>query len=444
LVVGLSVLLIAGLRPYYEAFSGFSTGTFSGMALWGLLLVLALLGLGFLGTSYSGAYLSFAKPLVPSTSSRLPLLKQVLLGFQYTLAASILVITLAMGRQLDYLRSKDLGFAQEQLMMVSLPEGEEDTYSQIVQLRDALQTQASLQRVALIGGGALPGEENGKDLFEVKGPEGTVEKVYDIYRVDHQYLEALDIPLAAGRNFDATRPQDASGTVMINEALARAIGWENPLGQYIGYYGEWREIIGVVKDFHHQSLHNPIEPIVLLYGPEAARTLLVKAPLSAAKTLETTYATYFPDTPFSLRYFDQFIGAMYAQEQQLTQLFRFFSFVALLLCGMGLFALFSLHVHQRTQEISIRKVLGAEARHLLGNLFRAYRYPIVIALVVGLPLAGWGVQYWLHTFTYRVSMGGGIYVAAVVGILGVSLGVTGYHILKALRVNPAESLKQEG
>ncbi|MEL6538360.1 MAG: FtsX-like permease family protein, partial [Bacteroidota bacterium] len=367
----------------------------------------------------------------------------LLLGFQYTLAVILLVITLGMGRQLDYMRQKDMGFAQEQIMLVSLPEGEEETHSRIGELRDQLASTAIISQVALAGGGALPGEDNGKELFEIKSEGGIIEKVYNIYAIDDQYLPTLSIPLAEGRNFDPDRISDRNGAVLINEALAKALGWESPLGQQINCYGDWREVVGVVKDFHHQSLHNPIEPVVFLYDVSYASTLLVKAPLAATPLLESTFRTHFPDTPYTLSYFYQFIGALYQQEQRLSVLFRFFSMVALLLCGMGLFALFSLQVHQRTRELGIRKVLGARARHLLQNLFKSYRYTALIALAVGLPLAGWWIQVWLQDFSYRVTLGSSIYLMAIVWIIGVSLAVTSYHILKALRANPVESLKQE-
>ncbi|MEM6380168.1 MAG: FtsX-like permease family protein, partial [Bacteroidota bacterium] len=227
------------------------------------------------------------------------------------------------------------------------------------------------------------------------------------------------------------------------KALARSLNWENPMGKPIWYGGEMRTVIGVADDFHNKSLHNLIEPIVFLYEDEYARKLLVKSSTIDATFIQTTWKDFYPASPFSLTYFDQFIDEMYQNENQLIQLFSFFSFISVLLCCTGLFALFSFHVLQRYKEISIRKILGANAWSLFKSITKDFSLVAILSIVLAIPIAWTLLSSWLELFSYNVNIGIDIYLVAGLVILLASLLVIAFHLYKILKVNPVDALKSE-
>ena len=172
-------------------------------------------------------------------------------------------------------------------------------------------------------------------------------------------------------------------------------------------------------------------------------SLLVKAPPSEVKQIESVWADVFPNVPFSLRYFDQFIHGLYAREYQLAQLLSFFSVVSLALCCMGLFATFSLHVLQKVKEMSIRKVLGATALNLLSAILRNYVTVTAIAIGLALPVAWFLLTFWLEGFSYKIGMNPILFVFASALVLLMGLVAIAYHLKKVLNVNPADSLSHE-
>ena len=437
LFAALFVIICEG--PYHE-FTGLSSLSFSNNGILLPMFFLFVFTLGLLGSNYSGPVFSISDNTKVLKGRGIHLYKKIVLGVQYGIATTILVFASSMGRQLDYVQQKDLGFAKDGIIIVDLPE-EEEGRDRSIPFKAQIQEMASVQSTSLVGGGALPGEENGKDIFEVELEGSSTEKVYNIYRIDEHYFGLLDIPIAQGRNFATDQLGDQSKTVIINEALAKSLNWENPLGKSIAYGGEKRTVVGVVKNFHNKSLHNIIEPIVFLYEPSGARHLLVKTQVSDLDLIGSVWKQLYTDQPFSPSYFDQFIGAMYTQEVQLMQVFRFFAMIALLLCATGLFALFSLHVLQRTKEMSVRKVLGASAMQLLQSITKSYSMVAIIAMLLALPVAWFAVNRWLEAFSYRVTIGIDIFLLASTLLVMISLLVIARHLVKVLQVDPAAELK---
>lgn len=437
-----SAILIILFKNLYFNYTGFNASVLSGKWLFIGIAPVIVFSLGLIGSSYSGIALSFSHRLLNRESMQVSWFKHTLLGLQYVLTGIILIITFTMGRQLDFLKNKDLGFSKEQVLMVDLPD-QEELNGRCLQFSAQLAAYPAIKNISLVGGGATPGEANGKDVFELSVEGERTEKVYNIYRIDEHYFDLLDITMAAGRNFDADQLSDGSGSVIINETLARSLNWEDPLEKIIWYGGEARKVIGVVNNFHNQSLHHIIEPIVFLFETDYATKLLIKAPATEIKMIQSQWAGIFPETPFSLTYFDQFLENMYKKEERLNQLFHFFSMVALLLCCTGLFALFSLHVLQRTREMSIRKVLGADYWNLLHSITRNYRTITLLSIAIAIPIAWLVVNRWLEGFSYRIEPGPGIFILSGALILLVSVIVIAYHLIKILRVNPVDALKSE-
>lgn len=179
---------------------------------------------GLLGTSYSSAYLSFSSRLINKEVASVRVFKKGLLGFQFAIASIILIVTFTMNQQIDFMINKDLGFSKDQVFIVGLPDDEESMDKRML-FKEQIRSLATVRNASLIGSGALPGKDNGKELFQVMIDGNKTEKIYNIYRIDENYSELLDITFSAGRNFEAERISDRTHTVIINESLAQSMNW---------------------------------------------------------------------------------------------------------------------------------------------------------------------------------------------------------------------------
>ena len=409
----------------------------------GLVMVSFILGL--LGNSYSGGYLTFSRALNKANEKlAVNQFKYVLVGFQFAIAAIMITVILTMNKQISFMRQASLGFTKEGIAIIDLP-NDETLKNRFIAFREKVMDNVNIKKASLIGGGALPGEENGKEMFQVIEGGKTVEKVYNFYRIDANYFDLLDIRVASGRDFDKNRPADTVSSVIINEALAKSLNWDNPLDQTIlyGNGGKPREVIGVVKNFHNKSLHHVIEPIVFIYDENYSSNLLVKTNPSNISFLESAWKDFFSGTGFSLTFFDGFLNAQYLKEDKLARLLGLFSTLAVIIAAMGLFALFSLNITQKLKEISIRKVLGANLLNLAGIITRKYFGIILIATGLTIPVSWYSIKYWLRSFAYRVEIDAFVFIASTAIILIVCAITTLYHIKKIAGVDPASTLKDE-
>jgi len=447
LVMTLLALVISGiivliLNDLYFQYTGFLATGISGN--WLLLLIITIITfvIGLIGASYSGIYLSLSPKLIDRESASINSFKKVMLGFQFAIASVILIATLTVNKQINFMENKDLGFSKEQVLIVGLDDNEE-LKNQRIQLREQIKNFTEIKNASLIGGGALPGEQNGKELFQVTINGNKVERVYNFYRIDESYCELLDIKFASGRNFQSNRLNDKNNAFIINESLAKSLNWQNPIGKTLWYGNQARKVIGVVKNFHNKSLHNIIEPIVFMYDENYSSNLLVKTQISNVDIIKSVWVGLFPDKPIRLTYFDQFIDAMYTKENHLVKLLGFFSILTMALCCMGLFAIFSLHALQKSKEMSIRKVLGASSKSLIQSMASSHITTTLLALGIAMPIAWYLMNDWLNEFNYKIQMDLLIFILSAALILLASCIALAYHVNKILNVNPVEFLDSE-
>ncbi len=442
LAMVISGILIAAFDNVYFKYSGFSALDLMSNGYILIIVLFVTFVFGLIGNGYSGMYLSFSSAPMNTEKKSTSTFKRILLGFQFAVASVIIMATITMTEQIDFMKNKDLGFSKEHVLIISVP-GNDELKSKLIQFRERIKDFSTIEHASLIGGGALPGEDNGKEIFQVAIDGNEVEKVYNFYRIDENYCNLLNINFDAGRNFETHRASDKTDAVLINQALANSLNWDDPLGKTIHYGGEPRKVIGVVQNFHNTSLHNVIEPIVFLYDENFSSNLLVKAQLSDIENIKALWADFFPDTPFELRYFDEFIATMYSKEDYLSKLLSFFSLVSLGLCCMGLFAIFSLHILHKTKELSIRKVLGAGAANLINAATKNYIIIVVLAIGTAIPISWYFMNNWLGDFSYRIDMNPLIFVYSASLVLLMSCLTLLYHIIKSINVNPIDSLRNE-
>jgi putative ABC transport system permease protein len=442
LVLIVSTILIYIFDRLYYEFSGYSSLETTG--LWPTFFVILMITffLGLIGNGYPGIQISFSSLKVIQKGKAFNSFQKILLGLQFAIASIILIVTLVIFKQVDFIKDKELGFSKDEIMIVSLPDNEE-LKDRCDEFRDKIKQHAEVTNATLIGGGALPGEDNGKDIFQITQDGEQIEKVYNINRVDEYYFELLDIQIASGRNFQAAGMNDLNHSAIINESLVNSLNWDNPLGKTISYGENTMEIIGVVKNFHNKSLHNIIEPIVFMYDLNYPTNLLVKSKPENSVIIGSVWSDFFPDEPLSIAYFDQFIESMYAKEDQLARLLSVFTIVSLILSCMGLFAVFSLQVIHKTKEMSVRKVLGANPLNLFSSITSNYFKVALISILTSIPLALLFTQKWLQEFSYRIQIDPFIFILSAGLILFTGFIAILYHLLKILTVNPVDSLKYE-
>jgi hypothetical protein len=271
--------------------------------------------------------------------------------------------------------------------------------------------------------------------------------------IDHDYIQTLKMEMAAGRSFSREYLSDASSGFIVNESAVKAMEIESPIGKRFSFEGRrgLREgtIIGVVKDFHFQSLRNEIEPFVMIVEPDRFNYLClrIKANYSDLSEtlgfLETTWKKFAPGYPFTYSFLDKEFEGMYRNEQQTRKIFSYFTFLAIFISCLGLFGLASFTIERRTKEIGIRKVLGASAPGIVRLVSKEFIILVAISNLIAWPLAFYGTKKWLQNFAYHIDLSWLIFVISGLLALLIAVMVVSFQSLKVAVMNPVESLRYE-
>jgi len=379
-----------------------------------------------------------------------------LITLQFAVSVVLIASTAVIYQQLDYVQTKNLGFQGEQVAVLPLPSGAWDSPDVV---RQRVRQHPSVQSVTLAAG--IPGQFRSKFGLEPEkfspdhGRADDIESVsFMPALVDAHYVETLGMEVVAGRSFDPERPSDETQAVMLNERGAQEMGWtpEEAVGKPFSLGDRDSKVIGVVRDFHQGSLHTPIEPVILQMhttrnwgvgsGQLAARLAANDIPAGVDHIREQV-SSIAPSAEVEVDFLDDAFDAMYRSEQRLSWLFTAFAIVAIVIACLGLYGLAAHAVQQRTKEIGIRKALGATVAHIIGLVTREYALLIGIALVVGAPIAYVLMQGWLQEFAYRVEVGATPFTVTAVLALGIASFALGGQVLRAARLDPATTLRDE-
>ena len=271
---------------------------------------------------------------------------------------------------------------------------------------------------------------------------------------DEDFFDILGLELVQGRLFSSDIQSDVRQAFIINETAAESFGWEDPIGKRMQWglqdngqaYSDG-EVVGVIKDFHFSSLHNPMEPLVVLYNPNFSLLFSLKLAggevRSGLDLLESEWKDFAGNHPLEYTFLDERIQNQYERERTLLQIFGYFAVISILIAGLGLFALTSYTVEQRLKEFSVRKILGAELKDLAFLIGREFAVLIGIASIIALPLAGWGINSWLEEFSYRISLPWLSFALSLILIAGVTILAMLYHVYRLANENPARILRDE-
>jgi len=419
----------------------------------GLLLIAITVIVGIIAGSYPAFFLSSFQPATILKGSHRKLgkkinLRSILVVFQFCISIVLIIGVGVVQDQLNYMRKKDLGFKSNDVLV--LPSSNL-IYSTFESVKQRLEANPSIEQVTLasrVPSGRLLDSQGGQ--VEVGGEMKDIEfRVADVH-VDHDYLRLLGIPMAAGRDFDRSRASDSTHAFIINNATARQLGWDDPeeaIGRKFNYGGRTGEIIGVTKDFHFESLHQPIVPIVFMITTGRNSSVVVRVKKGreeeAQAFLQDQWKFLRPGFPFSSFFIDDNFSQQYGNEDRLHLVVEYFSILAVFIAALGLFGLASYTAEQRIKEIGIRKVMGASVSQILILLTSGFTRLVIVAFIIAIPVSWYGMDKWLDNFAYRGEMHltsflmGGMMALIIAWITVIS------QTLSAALTNPVNSIRYE-
>jgi putative ABC transport system permease protein len=475
LIVTLMALILGMVAAW------FSLSTFnelSGKQLvfpWNGFLILIMGGLlmiiGLIAGSYPAFILSAFKPIsilkggIQSGSSKQQLRKW-LVGVQLVLSIFLVSSTLIMSQQLDFLQNKNLGFNKEQLAVIRLQVPRGGRLAERVRLgfEKAELFKAEFSKIPDILSACASSHDFGNGNWMIIGytDDAGVYRNFNLNSIDDEYIPTLKMELVQGRNFSQEIVSDVRRGVIVNEAFIKEYGWSDAVGKKIpGKNFLDHEIIGVVKDFNYASLYTRVQPLVMVQDPAIILSgvenisidssplpkLIVRLqPGNMQVTIDQIKGIsekISSGEEFTFSFVDQALAAQYRNDQNLGKIVRIATLLAMFIGSLGLYALASLAMQNRTKEISIRKVLGATEQSLLMLLTKDYVFLILISLLLSVPITWYMMSQWLQSFEYRVAIGLSVFVWAGALSLVIALLTISYQAIKAAWTRPADTLKYE-
>lgn len=448
LASGLALMLFGLALPFYNTLSGKQFTFMEVLSLENVALVFVIvLVTGLCAGLYPAFFISRFGPVQALKEQKTPgssasMLKKGLVVFQFAITVFLICCTITIYKQLVFLQEKDLGFDQEQLIAVELYG--DDVLNNIEALKWEILKQAAITHVSVASD--LPGDPISVDHFRPKSiSEAVGLPLVTLAWADEHFLETMGIQLKEGRTFRP--PKGEEEQFLISETAVEVLGLANPVGQKAGGYPPDGEIVGVFSDFHYASLHNVIEPLVLIYKPNAMPYLLVRfESVSTPEVLtyiEEQIKAVSPNYFFDYTFVDDKLSQLYVFEDRLEVIFQFFSGIALLIACLGLFGLSVFAAELRRKELGIRKVLGASVLGINGLFSKEFMTLVVVANVVAWPLAYFALRAWLQGFAYRLEVEVTTFVVAALVSVLIALLTISYQSVKAARANPIDSLMYE-
>jgi putative ABC transport system permease protein len=417
----------------------------------GIILVLFVLVIlvGHISGSYRAVFLSAVNPIKVLKkeafgSHKGTFMRNVLVTFQFSASIILIVCTIVVYGQLKFIKNKDMGFNREHV--VTLRTKDDVINTNIESIKSTLAQHPNVKSISTSN--YLPIDiANRSDATAINEAKQDVKVSVYHASIDFNYLDTFDIKLLQGRNFSTKFSMDKEQSLILNETAVRHLGWKDPIGMRMHFNRKDFVVIGVVKDFHYQPLHLPIEPMALHMEEEWHSELAVRIrPENIPQTiafLKKTYEQYNPRHPFDFSFLDDSFNRIYQEEQKFGFMFRVFSFLAIFIACLGLYGLASFTVERRTKEIGIRKVLGASVSGIFMFLSRGLSKWVLLANIIAWPVAYYLMDRWLQNFAYRIGLSVWIFMLSGLAAFLIALLTVSYQSIKAATANPVDSLRYE-
>ncbi|MDO9376043.1 MAG: ABC transporter permease [Ferruginibacter sp.] len=453
----LAIILVLVAIPGFNRLSGqnLSFGLFADGKFWLGLTALFITGVFFAGM-YPAFVLSGFRPIevlkgkmISTTQGAL--LRKSLVVFQFAASLFLLIGTVIVYQQIQFMRKQSLGINIEQTLVVEPPIAKNDSIylQQMTAFKQQLQSQTSIKNITVST--SIPGEAVNWNAGGIKlvGTDESTQKQYRVIGVDYDFMNAYGMKLIAGRIFSKDFGTDASA-VIFNRKGVEQLGFNKPeeaVGKRIDFWGEQYTIAGVTENFHQQSLREAYEPLIFRMIPNVQGYLSMKVNAGKAKEsinfVKAQWSTFFPGSTFDYFFLDDHFNDQYNADQRFGQVFGLFTGLAILVACMGLFGLASFTTLQRTKEIGIRKVLGASVAGILNLLYREFAFLLVIAFLLATPIAWLTTASWLKGYAFRTDLHWLYFILPFLLIIAIAVITVSFQTIKAAVANPVKSLRTE-
>jgi putative ABC transport system permease protein len=447
----LGIILISVLLPVLNQLSGkgFTLNILYSPVFVFCLLAIVLIA-GVLGGSYPAFYLSRFSPVIVMKGSTQSgrsgsLFRKILVIIQFAISVTMMICTLIIFKQLAFLQNKDQGWNMDDVVTLVLPDNE--PVRQMRVMKEKLLQNPHIKMVTLTNNRL--GEGSSKVIFNMETSEGLQPRGINFSIVDHDFIETMEIPMVAGRDFSTEFMSDTLQGVIVNETLAKRLAWDDPIGKRV-QLGDGRQVmaqvIGVMKDYHQTGMYAEVESLLLLYRL-ASPILYVKLDQgnrdAALAYMKEVWTGIFPDKPFEYTFLADRFKAQFGADRNRSVVFTSFTLLALFIACLGLLGLAYFTVERRTREIGVRKVFGASEYSIIRLINRDFLILVGIAIAIALPVSGYLMTDWLKDYVYRYEMTVAVFILPALITIAVALTIISLQSWRAATANPVESLRDQ-
>jgi ABC-type antimicrobial peptide transport system permease subunit len=408
---------------------------------------------GIISGIYPALYLSSFKPVtvlkgegvLSKSSGRL---RQILVVIQFTLSILIAISAIFMYKQLMFLQNKDLGYNKENLISIPMPESMKSRY---YSLKKELEKETLIQGVtASMWNPVSMGSNSGGASWDGKDPEKQV--LIGTNGIDYDYLKTMNMVLKSGRDFSKDFPsdlaRDTTGNFLVNEEVVKLMGTDDPVGRNFRFMGLNGRITGVLKNFHFKGADQAIEPMAFALAPiEYLRVILIRLTPGnipeSIKAVEKSWKTVVPEYPLEYTFIDQDYDKLFKSQIRLSGLLKYFTILAVIIACLGLYGLSSYSAERRTNEVGIRKVMGAGSVSVMYTLAKEFLLPVVASIIIAIPLGWIIISNLLKQFAYRIDISFFVFAEIALGAIIIAMLTVCFQAYKATGINPAVALKIE-
>ncbi len=457
-----SILFMQILLPSFNTLTGKQIASPIAVPSYWLVLLGLMIVTGFVAGSYPALYLSSLKPVrilkgsLRFTNSAI-WFRKGLVCFQFILSIALLIATLVVSKQTHYVQNTNLGYSRDNLLYITI-EGELNPKYELLKERamkmpgitmvDRSSEAPHAMNFLVDENDGFKETNTGDDAISWEGKEKNASVGFKPASVGFDFIKIMDLKVAEGRDFSKSFATDSADAFMINEEAAKQMGMKDPIGKWVSAWNKKGHIIGILKDYHTNTLREPIKPLIIdVKEYEYFGVIIVRLEpgknKEALASLETVCKEINPNYPFAFQFLDQEYDKLYRNEQVMTKLTNLFALLGITISCLGLLGLVMFAAEQRTKEIGIRKVLGASVANIVNLLSKDFLILVFVSFLIAAPLAGYFMNQWLLGFAYKIELSWWIFIFAGTTVLVIALVTIAVQAIQSAVVNPVKSLKVE-